>query len=102
MCYVLACYEAGIYLFNVNNENTKKISEIYPKLTIKIPKPSQWRRSGVFTVSFEQISHIFFVFSLLALNKRTSVGKGVRNHKACSYVFNATVIDFSFLQLHKI
>ena len=41
MCYVLACYEAGIYLFNVNNENTKKISEIYPKLTIKIPKPSQ-------------------------------------------------------------
>ena len=50
------------FLFKVNNRN---ISEICTKLTIKIP----WRRSGIFIVNFEQISHLFLVFLLLNLNK---------------------------------
>ena len=29
----------------------------------------QWRRSGISIVNFEQISHLFLVFLLLALNK---------------------------------
>ena len=37
----------------VNNENTKKLFEIYSKLTIKTR-----RRSGIFIVNFEQISQI--------------------------------------------
>ena len=32
-------------------------------------KKKYWRRSGVYIVNFEQISHIVLVFSLLALNK---------------------------------
>ena len=48
-------YPANIYLFKVNNRNTRK-------LTIK-KRP--WRRSGVFTVNFEHISHLFIVFLLL-------------------------------------
>ena len=39
--------------------------EICPKLTIKTPDPSQWRRSGVFIVKFEQISYIVLVFGLV-------------------------------------
>ena len=31
--------------------------EIPEKLTIKTPELRDWRRSGVFIVSFEQISH---------------------------------------------
>ena len=37
-----------IYLLKVNNRN--------------------WRRSGVFTVNFEDISHLVLVFLLLTLN----------------------------------
>ena len=32
-------------------------------------KNSQWRRSGVFIVIFEQNSHLFLVLLLLTLNK---------------------------------
>ena len=42
--------------------------EIYSKLTIKTPERREWRRSGVFIVVSEQISHIVLVFPLLTLN----------------------------------
>ena len=38
------------------------------KLTIKTPERRQGRRSGVFVVSFEHISHLFVVFPLLTLS----------------------------------
>ena len=60
---------AGIYLFKINNRNTRTICEIYSMLTIKTPKRRQWRRSGLFIVNYEQNSHIFLVFPLLILNK---------------------------------
>ena len=56
---------AGIYLYKVYNENTQTMCEICSKLTIKTPERRQGRRSGVFIVNFEQISHIFQVFPLL-------------------------------------
>ena len=52
----------------VNNRNTRTRCEICSKLTIKAPEPRQWRRSGVFTVNFERISHLDPVFLLLTLN----------------------------------
>ena len=42
--------------------------EIYSELTIKTPERRHRRRSGVFVVNFEQISHILLVFLLLILN----------------------------------
>ena len=42
--------------------------EICSKLTIKIPERRQWRRSGIFIVNFEHISHLALVFLLLTLN----------------------------------
>ena len=56
---------AGIYLLNVNNRNTRTRCEICSKLTIKTPERRQWRRSGVFIVNFEHISHLAVVFLLL-------------------------------------
>ena len=67
-------YSANIYLFKVNNRNTRKRCEIFSKFTIKTPERRQWRRSGVFIVNFENISHIFLVFLLLTLNKQMLVG----------------------------
>ena len=56
---------ANIYLFNVNNRNTRKRCEIWSKLTIKTPERrperSQWRRFGVFIVNFEHNLHLFLV-----------------------------------------
>ena len=38
-------------------------------LTTKTPKQRQWRRSGVFIVNFEYISHLVLVFLLLTLSR---------------------------------
>ena len=67
--YILdAIYLPGIYLPKVNNRNTRTRCEICSKLTIKTPERRQWRRSGVFIVNFEYISHLALVFLLLTLN----------------------------------
>ena len=39
------------------------------KLTINTPERRQWRRSGVFMVNFEHISHLVLVFLLLTLSR---------------------------------
>ena len=39
------------------------------KLTIKTPERRYRRRSGVFTVNFEHILHLFLLFLLLTLKK---------------------------------
>ena len=46
----------------------KGVKYVHSKLTIKTPERGQWRRSGVFTVNFEYISHLFLEFTLLTLN----------------------------------
>ena len=57
-----------IYLRKVNNRNTRTRCDVCSKLTIKTPEQRQWRRSGVFIVNFEHISHLVPVFPLLNLN----------------------------------
>ena len=59
----------NIYLFKVNNRNTRKTCEIFSKLTIKTLERRQQSRSGVFIVNFENISHLFLVFLLFTLSK---------------------------------
>ena len=66
---------ANIYLFKVNNKNTRKRCEICSKLTIKTPERRHWGGSGVFTVNFEHISHLFLEYLLLTLNKQVLTGK---------------------------
>ena len=63
-CDTLIDIPDDIYLFKVNNRNTRTRCEICSKLTIKTPE----RRSGVFIVNFENISHLVLVFLLLTLN----------------------------------
>ena len=61
-------YPAGNYMFKVNNRKTRTRCEICSKLTIKTSERC-WRRSGVFIVIFEHISHLVPVFLLLTSNK---------------------------------
>ena len=42
--------------------------EIYSKLTLKTPERHHWRRSGVFIVNVEHISHLTLVLLFLTLN----------------------------------
>ena len=65
---------AGNYEFKVNNKNSRTKSEICSKLTIKTPKRRHWRRSGVFIVNSEHISHFVLVFLSLTLTKLMSTG----------------------------
>ena len=62
-------FPLNIYLFKVNNRNTRKRWKICSKLTIKTPERCHWRHSGIFIVNFEHISHLYLVFLLLPLNR---------------------------------
>ena len=66
---LLYAYSAKIYLFKVNNKNTRKKCEICSKLTLKTPERCQRRLSVAFVVNFEHISHLLLMFLLLTLNK---------------------------------
>ena len=68
-----------IYLFKVNDINTRARREICSKLTIKTPERRHWRRFGVFIVNFEHILHLALVFLLLNLNMQLPVGFSVIN-----------------------
>ena len=74
-CDVVMNNPANVYLFKVNNRNTRKRCEIGSKLTIKISERLHWRCSDVFIVNFEHISNFFEVFLLSTLNKYMLVGK---------------------------
>ena len=62
-------YPPNMYLFKVNNTNTRKRCEICSKLTIKTPGRRHWSRSGVFIVNFKYVSHLFLGVLWLTLNK---------------------------------
>ena len=56
---------ANIYLLKVNKKNTRKGLKCvwkFEKLTTKTSEGHQWRRSSVFFVNCEHISHFFLVF----------------------------------------
>ena len=66
---LLRYYPVGNYILKVNNRNTRARCEICSKLTIKTPERDYWRRSGVFIVNFEHISHLVLVFLLLTFSR---------------------------------
>ena len=59
------------------------ICEICSKLTRKSLKGRHWRRFGVTTMNFEQISHIGLVFSWLPLNKQITTGNETTKYSLC-------------------
>ena len=61
----LSNYPTNICLLKVNNRNIRKRCEICSKLTIKTPERRHCRRSGVFFVNFELISHLFLLWEVL-------------------------------------
>ena len=65
---------ASIYQLKVNNRNTSTRCETFSKLIIKTPERRHWRRSGVFIVNLEYISHLVLVFLLLTLNMQFPAG----------------------------
>ena len=64
----------NIYLFKVNNRNTRKRIEISSKLTIKTSKHCHWCLYGVFIVNFKHFATFFLKFLLLTLRMRLFAG----------------------------
>ena len=68
---------ASNYMFKVNNRNTRTRYEICSVLTIRMPIRiirRYWRRSSVFIVNFEHISHLVLVSLLLTLSRQMLAG----------------------------
>ena len=61
-------------MFKVNNRDTRTRFEICSKLTMKTLERRHWRRSGVFIVNFEYISHPVLAFLLLTFNIQLPAG----------------------------
>ena len=74
MCIERKAFPVDIYMFKVNNRNTRTRCEICSKLTKKALERRHWRRSGVFIFNFEHILHFVFVFLLLPLNIQMPTG----------------------------
>ena len=55
-------FPSNKYMLKLNNRNTRRRSKICSKFAIKTPGGTHWRRSGLFIVNFEHISHLFLVF----------------------------------------
>ena len=66
--FILLFNPAGVYMLKVSNRNTRARCEICSKLTIKTPERCHRRRSGVFIINFENISHLVLVLLLFTLN----------------------------------
>ena len=79
-------YPACTYLLKVNNRNTRSNCEICSKLTVKTTKQRHWRRSGVFIVNFEHISHLVLVFLLLTFNRKLSAAQELFKHICSSFL----------------
>ena len=62
--FMLPYFAANNCMFKVSNRKTRARCGIYSKLTIKTLERHQWRRSDVFIVNLEQISHLVLVFLL--------------------------------------
>ena len=60
---------ASNYMFKVNSSNTGTRCETCSKLPTKTLERRYWRRSSVFIVNFEHISHLVLEFILLTLNR---------------------------------
>ena len=67
--------QPGFTCSKLTKENQNRVCEIWSKLTIKIPERCHWRRSGIFIVNFEHISHLVLVFLLLTLNMLLPAGE---------------------------
>ena len=66
---ISSCLSIEDFSFTIILEGSHVIcSKICSELTIKIPERLHWRRSDVFIVYFEHISHLVLMFLLLTLN----------------------------------
>ena len=86
-------------MLKVNNRNTRTRCEICSKLTIKTPERRQWRRSGVFIVNFEHISHLVLMFLLLTLVTSENYVKNLfKKHRHCQeYQINFMILKKNLL-----
>ena len=76
-----------------SNRDIRKRCEICQRVTIKTSERRHWRRSGVFIVNFEHISHLFLVFLLLTLNNVLDWFTEKRRPKKVLQTFGK-VVDF--------
>ena len=97
--HVFGKYPVGIYLLKVNNRKTRTRCELCSMLKIKTPEGRHWRRSCVFIVNFEHISHLILVLLLLTLSRQfCRLGYGARNPFSEMYLLVGDDFEWFFME----
>ena len=87
----------GIYLFKVNNRNTRKMWEIYSKLTIKKTERRHWL---FFIINFEQVfCTLFCCFYCWLWTSKHRLGSCWLQTKFVTYWYKFLKFGFSLFQL---
>ena len=80
---------AAIYLFKVNNGNTRTMCEICSKLTINISKQCYWHRFGVFIVNMNRFHTLFLCFHCWLWTSKCRLG--IQDVLSCNGILNRPV-----------
>ena len=84
-------------MFRFNNKDTRR-TPLASFLCFYCQLLTNWRRSGVFIVNFEHITHIVLVFILLTFSRLMPAGKIVQNEKTFNVLRNKSIF-FPYLML---
>ena len=71
--------------------NRFKVKNKHTRITPQSYQWRQWRRSGIFIVNFEHISHLILVFLPLTLNMQLPIVKGVVGCEKCYYQHQTSI-----------
>ena len=66
---------AGIYMFKVNDGNTRKLCEIGSKLRIKTPEQRHWCHSGIFMLNLNRFHTFFWCFHRWLWTSKFQIGR---------------------------
>ena len=87
-CPFAMFFPENIYLFKVQNRNTRISCKLCSKLTIRTPEWGHWHLFGILIVNFVHILHLSLVFLLKTLSIYLLAGLlNVINHTKVAFVF---------------
>ena len=78
---------SDIFLFNINNGNTRTMCEICFMSAIKKPEGHHWCRPGILNVNLNRFHTLFWCFRFWLSTKKCCLGKVLDQRNNCSHTW---------------